>query len=84
MSVLGNRVQRIEDVRFLLGQGRYVANVAPPDAADSALFVLITRLDARRAALLVLITNLDWGLYLDPKCAMIVDCHSSRGSRTGR
>ena len=33
MSILGNRVQRIEDVRFLLGQGRYVANVAPPDAA---------------------------------------------------
>ena len=33
MSVLGNRVQRIEDVRFLLGQGRYVANVAPRDAA---------------------------------------------------
>ena len=33
MSILGNRVQQLEDVRFLLGQGRYVANVAPPDAA---------------------------------------------------
>ncbi len=35
MSILGNRVQRIEDVRFLLGQERYVANIAPPDADDS-------------------------------------------------
>ncbi|MGI9605534.1 MAG: xanthine dehydrogenase family protein molybdopterin-binding subunit [Acidimicrobiales bacterium] len=34
MSVIGARVQRVEDDRFLRGDGRYVANIAPDDAVE--------------------------------------------------
>jgi len=32
MSILGTRVQRLEDPRFLTGQGTYIANLPLPDA----------------------------------------------------
>jgi aerobic carbon-monoxide dehydrogenase large subunit len=38
MSILGNRVLRKEDPRFLLGKGRYVENLAP-EGALTATFV---------------------------------------------
>ena len=33
MSILGNRVHRVEDQRFLTGAGRYLPAIAPEGAA---------------------------------------------------
>ena len=49
MSILGNRVQRVEDARFLVGQGRFVPNVAPTDAA-AVVFVRSTMAHANLLA----------------------------------
>ncbi|MDG1409117.1 MAG: xanthine dehydrogenase family protein molybdopterin-binding subunit [Acidimicrobiales bacterium] len=49
MSILGNRVQRVEDGRFLVGQGRFVPNVAPTDAA-AVVFVRSTMAHANLLA----------------------------------